>query len=85
MNGWISVEDGLPEEKQFVLVYGKNLYPNKHDAGCMAVSWHIDYNYWFGFGRTGKITHWMPLPEPPREQKKRIKDHVCNNDYCELE
>ena len=23
--------------------------------------------------------------EPPKEPKKRIKDHVCNNDYCELE
>ena len=23
--------------------------------------------------------------EPPKEPKKSIKDHVCNNDYCELE
>jgi len=33
----------------------------------------------------GPVCWWMPLPEPPKEQKKRIKDHVCNNDYCELE
>lgn len=32
-----------------------------------------------------KITHWMPLPAPPLEPKKHIKDYVCNNDYCELE
>ena len=32
-----------------------------------------------------EVTYWMPLPEPPKEQKKRIKDHVCGNDYCELE
>ena len=25
---------------------------------------------------------WRHVDEPP---KKRIKDHVCNNDYCELE
>ncbi len=32
-----------------------------------------------------EVTYWMPLPKPPKEPKKRIKDHVCNNDYCELE
>ena len=28
---------------------------------------------------------WRHVDEPPKEPKKRIKDHVCNNDYCELE
>lgn len=64
---WISVKDRLPEEGKFVLVTG-NLYPNKHVGGTMAVSRRIDVTYWSGFGRTGNITHWMPLPEPPKEE-----------------
>ena len=39
---------------------------------------------WTVWGYTGYCIA-KPLPEPPKEPKKRIKDHVCNNDYCELE
>lgn len=63
---WIPVTERLPEEGEFVLVYG-DLYPNKHDGGVIAVSKRMDWNYWQGFGRERNITHWMPLPEPPKE------------------
>lgn len=62
---WISVEDGLPEEPCAViavLTYG--------NAVCVA--WYC--SGWFETGsglrfRAGKgITHWMPLPEPPKEE-----------------
>ena len=65
---WIPVTERLPEEGKFVLVYG-DLYPNKHDGGVIAVSKRMDWNYWQGFGRERNITHWMPLPEPPKEEK----------------
>ena len=65
---WIPVTERLPKEGEFVLVYG-DLYPNKHDGGVIAVSKRMDWNYWQGFGRERDITHWMPLPEPPKEDK----------------
>ena len=64
---WIPVTERLPDEGKFVLVYG-DLYPNKHDGGVIAVSKRMDWNYWQGFGRERNITHWMPLPEPPKEE-----------------
>ena len=64
---WIPVTERLPKEGEFVLVYG-NLYPNKHDGGVIAVSKRMDWNYWQGFGRERNITHWMPLPQPPKEE-----------------
>lgn len=64
---WIPMTERLPEEGEFVLVYG-DLYPNKHDGGVIAVSKRVDWNYWQGFGRERDITHWMPLPQPPKEE-----------------
>ena len=64
---WIPVTERLPKEGEFVLVYG-DLYPNKHDGGVIAVSKRMDWNYWQGFGRERNITHWMPLPQPPKEE-----------------
>ena len=64
---WIPVTERLPKEGEFVLVYG-DFYPNKHDGGVIAVSKRMDWNYWQGFGRERNITHWMPLPEPPKEE-----------------
>jgi len=64
---WIPVTERLPKEGDFVLVYG-DLYPNKHDGGVIAVSKRMDWNYWQGFGRERDITHWMPLPQPPKEE-----------------
>ena len=68
---WISVTERLPKEGEFVLVYG-NLYPNKHDGGVIAVSKRMDWNYWQGFGRERNITHWMPLPETPKEESNGV-------------
>ena len=64
---WIPVTERLPKEGEFVLAYG-DLYPNKHDGGVIAVSKRMDWNYWQGFGRERNITHWMPLPQPPKEE-----------------
>lgn len=66
MRRWIPVTERLPEEGEFVLVYG-DLYPNKHDGGVIAVSKRMDWNYWQGLGRERNITHWMPLPKGPKE------------------
>ena len=67
MSEWIPITEQIPPEGEYVLVYGKSLYPNPNVAQ-FAVSEVYDGNYWSGFGRTNKITHWMPLPEPPKEE-----------------
>lgn len=76
MGEWISVKDRQPNVAGWYLVFYNG---NKMQVAFFkGKKWPFDNHY-------HKVTHWMPLPEPPKEQKKRIKDHVCNNDYCELE
>ena len=59
INGWISVKDRLPENYKAVLTCDK--YGMIHENWLLAtktgVSWSIGYH----------ITHWMPFPEPPKE------------------
>ena len=62
---WISVEDRLPEEK------GRYLTANKRFGDKIVV-----FDLWFGGGFwyveeeddvfDFEVTHWMPLPEPPK-------------------
>ena len=64
---WISVKDRLPERTvppHDVLVY--------HDLNCgMFVdrAWysHEKKRWRSAIGMNLKVTHWMPLPEPPKE------------------
>lgn len=67
MPKWISVKDELPPKGQRVLalergkvkiVWFGRIWPSHPDM------WHNDY------GQTmvgAEVTHWMPLPEPPKE------------------
>lgn len=67
VNQWISVKDRLPEIGKSVLVYypkwdGDEIQVAKlEDDGIM-----FDICGEFNIG-TGAITHWMSLPEPPKE------------------
>lgn len=57
---WISVKDRLPEEKVKVLVVlGSNIRGKR-----ICIDQRISGN-WRGLGCL--VTHWMPLPEPPKE------------------
>lgn len=63
MVDWISVEDRLPEYNEDVLVYfsGGGIAPPRVDKTCRL------YNMGFLLeGVYGKVTHWMPLPDPPK-------------------
>lgn len=75
MNEWISVKDRLPSQGKHVLAY--SLDPlNK---GCFRAYWSGDIYYpsWNCYpigsnasdGLVFDITHWMPLPEPPKEDE----------------
>lgn len=58
VNGWIAVKDRLPDEIGKVLVI---------DNGKVDInSWAGKYEGWYYANKN--ITHWMPLPELPKEK-----------------
>lgn len=71
---WISVEERLPELIVPVLLMSKDKLPamigwmDREDDEEGAIYWNIQYGdgeFWaFGY-----VTHWMPLPPKPEEQK----------------
>lgn len=76
IGGWISVNDGLPEEHA-------DEHPYEFEQYLCVTVWN--YVRTIGFGtRIGddkphfwsgntiwddRVTHWMPLPEPPKEDE----------------
>ena len=70
MAEWISVKDRLPEAGSRVLVFDEtseefdlwSLEPRESE--WCPIGWY-DSAGWFRRG--DEITHWMPLPEPPKE------------------
>ena len=70
---WISVEDRLPERAVNVLCKCINEY----DEDAFTIGWFSTrYHYWAlecavdesVRGRM-EVTHWMPMPEPPKEEE----------------
>lgn len=69
--GWISVKDRLPEIRHAVLGYTpfhENIWAiTLHEDGCWYF-WHPGTSKydpdWYG-----PITHWMPMPEKPKEEE----------------
>lgn len=58
---WIPVTKQLPEKYERVLVYSKATRMGR-DIDFINASGN-----WYS---TQKVTHWMPLPEPPKEEYK---------------
>ena len=79
VSGWISVKDRLPERQEPVIVYVPPYSDEDEEyVGHVAVAYYTQTGsggYWAGtdgnvYGAIGIIhepTHWMPLPEPPKE------------------
>ena len=61
---WISVDDRLPEEKVNCIVHYKHAYCDNDGY------WEIGFCYYdgekFKLGPAYKVTHWMPIPQPPK-------------------
>ena len=61
---WISVKDRLPEEKVNCIVHYKHAYCDNDDY------WAIGFCFYdgekFRIDLLYKVTHWMPLPQPPK-------------------
>lgn len=62
---WISVKDRLPENRKDVLCSLKHS-PQQyhiHDGSFNGRSWRDGHGFEFFF----RVTHWQPLPEPPKD------------------
>jgi hypothetical protein len=59
---WISVKY-KPAEDMHCLVYFLNKSNNEH---WIETSFFMDGYFYSTIGKTDYITHWMPLPEPPK-------------------
>lgn len=62
---WIPVTERLPEPWKDVLVYSR--YDFCETAVYIGVpgKWRVTWNH--GMLDVDSVTHWMPLPEPPKE------------------
>lgn len=67
-DGWISVETELPNPFAPVLIaFGDNEAQSAYRTGCWCGdSWVLNGSYPI---LTNKITHWQPLPSPPKQQE----------------
>ena len=67
---WISVSDRLPEDGIRVLTYADNsaMFVASRDDG-----WYVDTGEYYYSSPFTNITHWMPLPEPPKEENNDKK------------
>lgn len=72
---WISVKDRLPETADCVLVLASGK-PHKNitlENACEIAEFDIDEGWIMGMWpewENPNITYWMPLPEPPKGDKK---------------
>ncbi|OIQ15299.1 DUF551 domain-containing protein [Pasteurella multocida] len=58
-NGWISVEDRLPGEREDILICT--------DRGEIKIAWRDDVFFMSLFTyHLSSVTHWQPLPLPPK-------------------
>lgn len=71
-DGWISCSERMPNDKQYVWCWGKSYGWTE----CNTFEGYYDWsrNKWWAVTDDGeepasKVTHWMPLPEPPQEAK----------------
>ena len=78
---WISVEERMPEPKKPVLVFDndyKCIYVASYEklSGCRTMrsgvwvdqpyQWEIETTWRNDQIELDEVTHWMPLPEPPK-------------------
>ena len=60
---WISVKGRMPEPNDRVLVYAPGM--RDCDVGAIAIQ-----SGWMCKNPNRGITHWQPLPEPPKEREE---------------
>ena len=56
---WISVDDRLPEHDEIVIICTDENFI--YAGELVGDTWFLDNDSW-----TATVTHWMPLPQPPK-------------------
>lgn len=64
-SNWIPVAERLPENGETVLTYIKHNYTDDNFRAYRA--YHYVDGCFIGMGNLCEVTHWCPLPEPPKE------------------
>ncbi len=64
VQSWTPVAERLPEKRRWCLCYFK-YEPESPDVICE--NFHYGTGGWLSEG--SRVTHWMPLPKPPKEQE----------------
>ena len=59
---WIPVEERLPEERVSVIC-------SHERTNAVEMAYYVD-GHWWQDGRIVIVTHWMPLPDPPKEDSE---------------
>ena len=62
---WVRCEDDKPKKNgRYIVFDNKNgVYSAEFRKGRLGSEWTDEDEGWFNF----RVTHWMPLPEPPKE------------------
>ena len=61
---WVSVKERLPQEKVDCIVHYKHAYCDNDDYWAIGMCFYDGEK--FQINPAYKVTHWMPLPEPPK-------------------
>ena len=61
---WISVDDRLPEPWKQVLIYSLHDFCESAVYTGVPGKWRVTWNH--EMLDADSVTHWMPLPEPPK-------------------
>ena len=71
---WIPVTERLPEVgEEFVLVFVNGRYHNIKFAGAAEIAMYDEDGWWieaYPEWKNPRVTHWMPLPDAPKEDEK---------------
>ena len=61
---WVSVKERLPQEKVNCIVHYKHAYCDNDDYWAIGMCFYDGEK--FQFDPAYKVTHWMPMPQPPK-------------------
>ena len=61
---WISVDDRLPEPWKQVLIYSRNDFCESALNIGVPGKWRVTWNH--EMLEADSVTHWIPLPQPPK-------------------
>ena len=68
---WISVDDRLPEEKVNYIVHYRHAYCDNDDYWAIGMCFYDGEK--FRLNPAYKVTHWMPIPQPPNSSLSELK------------